>query len=289
VTYSDFLDEFLNGLSQCLRWLKRQIFVDGNPFLSENLIFTIFAISIFLLLIEEILGLLTDFHFGGFILRRFGKSYGNGYDVKYETEYPKSYDVDYPSDFKTKSYRAGFRMKYFISYNGKYYPFRHSRYNPFYVRQFNSAYKAGRIVSANQLYGQKLGNVNSSSFGYSHSSSNSYNSSYSMKGRSTLAEKLGFKLGGFLGKLGKKGYENGKDLYDLTHDDFDYISPDIDEPSIGDILQSSFDKVDKSNEPYISEEERWLRSHPHDYDLAEYSYMKAMEEGDAFDTRDEND
>lgn len=198
MTYSEFLDEFLNGLSQCVRWLKRQIFVDGNPFLSENLIFTIFAISIFLLLIEEILGLLTDFHFGGFILRRFGRSYGNGYDVKFETEYPKSYDVDYPADFKSKSYRAGYRMKYFISYNGKYYPFRHSRYNPFYVRQFNSAYKAGRIVSASQIYGQKLGNVHNSSLGSSYSA---YSSNFNTKGL-----KGAFKWGSDLA-------QNAKDIF----------------------------------------------------------------------------
>lgn len=174
-------------MSQCLQWLKN-VFLDydkvqvgeseGSPIFTHPLIFTIMGISLVCLIIEELIGVLTMFRFGGFFFRRFSSHYGSGYRTKYETEYPKSYEVDYSSE-TPKSFNSRFRTKYFISYNGKYYPFRHSRYNPFYARQFNSAYKAGRVVSSSQIYGQKLGNAHNSSFGSSYSA---YSSNLNTKG-----------------------------------------------------------------------------------------------------------
>ena len=199
MTYSEFVSSFFDGLTLCTRWLKTHLFaLDGNSLFSDNLIFTILAISIFLLLIEEILGLITSFRFGGFLFRRFGRSYGSGYKVKYEQEYPKAYEVDYSSEHNIKPFRSGFRTKYLISYNGKYYPFRHSRFNPFYARQFNSAYRSGMIVSASDIYGQKNGSF--SSFGHSNNSSHYGYNADGLTRNVTFGYKMFNKLYGFLKK-----------------------------------------------------------------------------------------
>lgn len=186
MNYDSFLGNFLSGISQCLDWLKN-LFVDadgvatgsseGSAIFTHPLIFTIMGISLFTLIIEELVGVLTSFRFGGFFFRRFGRGYGSGYRTKYETEYPKSYEVDYSVE-TAKPFKSRFGTKYFINYNGKYYPFYHSRYNPLYARQFNVAYRAGRVATASQIYGQKISNANSSSYGNSYSS---YSSSFNPK------------------------------------------------------------------------------------------------------------
>ena len=169
MSYSDFLSSFFTGMTQCTRWLKN-LFVgplgEGSPLFTEHLIFTIIAISVFLLLIEEILGLISSFRFGGFLFRRFGRPYGSGYFTRYETEYPKSYEVDYSSHHKVFPFGSKYRSKYFIEYDGRYYPFRHSPYNPFFRKEFNNAFREGRIVSSSQIHQR---NGNNSSFHNTHS------------------------------------------------------------------------------------------------------------------------
>lgn len=259
MTYSEFLNTFFSGMTQCTRWLK-VLFTgggEGSPLFTEHLIFTIMAMSVFLLLIEEILGLISSFRFGGFIIRRFSSNYRSGYKVIYDNEYPKPYEVDYSTDKIIKPFKSGYRGKYFIKYNGKYYPFTHSRYNPFYARQFNSAYKSGFIVSASQIYGQKLGGGFNSSIGSSNlGGSAGYNSIHGVKGM-TFSEKIGNKLGNILGKFGKKAYETGRDLNDLMNGEHEPHTSSAffddnfgEEPSIGDVLYNAYSKVDRSGEPY---------------------------------------
>ena len=202
MNYDSFLNNFLSGISQCLDWLKN-LFIDsvgissgsseGSALFTHPLIFTIMGISLFTLIIEELVGVLTSFRFGGFFFRRFGRGYGSGYRTKYETEYPKSYEVDYSVE-TAKPFKSRFGTKYFINYNGKLYPLYHSRFNPFYFREFNVAYKSGRIVSYNQIYGSKLSG-GLSSFGHSNSGSgvggysSSINTAYSAnRGASALVQ-----------------------------------------------------------------------------------------------------
>ena len=155
MTYSEFLESFLSGMHAVLRWIRLNFFGEMGYLFNNHLIFTIMGISIILFMIEEFMGLLTSFRFGGLFFRRFGILSPRSY----RTDYTREVNPDYTKEEHPKPYRIFYRSRvapaYFMKYNGRYYQVYRPRYNPFAIARFNAAYKAGSIVSYNQLYNSK--------------------------------------------------------------------------------------------------------------------------------------
>lgn len=155
MTYSEFLQSFLSGMHAVLSWIRNNFFGDMGYLFDNHLIFTLMGISIILFMIEEFMGLLTSFRFGGLFFRRFGIFTPRSY----RTDYTREVNPDYTKEEHPKPYRIFYRSRvapaYFMKYNGRYYQVYRPRYNPFAIARFNAAYKAGSIVSYNQLYNSK--------------------------------------------------------------------------------------------------------------------------------------
>lgn len=159
MTYSEFLLSFVNGLRDVFDWLRYNLFPsqlhDNLPFFSQHLIFTLMALSLLLLMIEEFVGIITSWRFGGLFFRLFRIIRPRGYDVDYKVseapDYSKENKYRPYRFFMNPFYRQKYTGKYFMIYQGRYFPVRVPRYNPFAMRRFNAAYNAGHIVSYDKI------------------------------------------------------------------------------------------------------------------------------------------
>ena len=152
MTYSQYLNSFVQDFLRVLSWIKLNLFPLETMF-SDYLVFTLIGFGFFMLIIEEVVGIITSFRFGGFIFRHFRVLSPRSYQVP-DTfpDYSKEKIVRPYRPFYKASYRQKYTGKYFIRYNGRYYPVHVPRYNPFAIAKFNAAYKAGNIVSYDSLY-----------------------------------------------------------------------------------------------------------------------------------------
>lgn len=152
MTYSDYLNGFIQDFLRVLGWIKLNLFPLQTMF-SDYLIFTLIGFGFFMLIIEEVVGIITSFRFGGFIFRHFRVLSPRSYQVP-DTypDYTKEKRVRPYRPFYKASYRQKYTGKYFINYNGRYYPVNVPRYNPFAIHKFNADYKAGKIVTFGSSY-----------------------------------------------------------------------------------------------------------------------------------------
>lgn len=152
MTYSEYLTSFTQEFISVLNWIKINLF-RLNEMFTNYLVFTLIGISFILLVIEEIVGIITSFRFGGFIFRHFRIFYPRSYEVADKfPDYSKEGRIRPFRPFYKAFYKQKYQGKYFIKYNGRYYPVSVPRYNPFAIAKFKAEYKAGNIISYDSLY-----------------------------------------------------------------------------------------------------------------------------------------
>lgn len=180
MTYSEFLQQFMTDLRAVMRWVRYSLFPSNSnpdlPIFSNHMIFTIMSFSLLLFIIEEFVGILTSFRFGGLVFRLFRVFRPRRFDVDYKIgdapDYSKEKHIRPYRFFINPFYRAKYTGKYFIKYGNRYFPVKVPRYNPFAMRQFKIAYGAGKIISYDTLM--------------KHNYSNSYNPSEVSSVRASL-------------------------------------------------------------------------------------------------------
>lgn len=179
MTYSEFLQHFMTDLRAVMRWVRYSLFPSSSnpdlPFFSNHMIFTIMAFSLLLFIIEEFVGILTSFRFGGLFFRLFRVYRPHRYDVDYKIgeapDYSKEKHIRPYRFFFNPFYRAKYTGKYFIKYGNRYFPVKVPRYNPFAMKQFKIAYGSGKIISYDTLMKQNYSNSYNNSFNPSEVSS----------------------------------------------------------------------------------------------------------------------
>lgn len=207
MTYNEFLTSFTQDFLIVLNWIKTNLFIRLNDMFTNYLVFTLIGISFILFVIEEIVGVITSFRFGGFIFRHFRIFYPRPFEVSEKfPDYSKESRVRPFRPFYRAFYRQKYSGKYFINYNGRYYPTSMPRFNPFAISKFNAEYRAGNIISYSQLY------------------KSSVNSSYTSNNISGIAKRM-YKTGNKLplDKILDKGeelnsYLNGSQDYGISED-----------------------------------------------------------------------
>ena len=179
MTYSKFLEQFMTDLRAVMRWIRYSLFPSSSnpdlPIFSNHMIFTIMTFSLLLFIIEEFVGILTSFRFGGLVFRLFRVYRPRKFDVDYKIgeapDYSKEKHIRPYRFLINPFYRAKYTGKYFIKYGNRYFPVKVPRYNPFAMRQFKIAYGAGKIISYDTLMKQNYSNSYNNSFNPSEVSS----------------------------------------------------------------------------------------------------------------------
>lgn len=219
--FTGFFSDFFSGLRSIGSWVLN-IFRD-SPLLYNPLIFTIISLSVIAFIIEELIGLLTSFRFGGWFIRGFRSFFVRPFS-SFETLYNSEFTNNYDKGDRVKSFRSLRNPKYFVSYNGRLFPVFNKRYLSKYSAAGYRVFSASQVKSIGRSFSKSFSS--SGSKGGSGLSSGFKSSSAAYNVKSGSFEKLGSQ------SLGLKsfGYSVGNSIADkvdsVSQDDMNIIDPD---------------------------------------------------------------
>lgn len=250
--FTGFFSDFFSGLRSIGSWVLN-IFRD-SPLLYNPLIFTIISLSVIAFIIEELIGLLTSFRFGGWFIRGFKSFFVRPFSP-FETLYNSEFTNNYDKGERVKSFHSMRNPKYFVSFNGRLFPVYNKRYLSKYSTSGYRVFTAGQVKSFGRSFSQSFSSSGGKGSSGMSSGFNSTSAAYNVKSGSF--EKLGSQ------SLGLKSF--GNELGDKLSDQIDkHKKSDSSATTENDVVTSSWS--DEEIEDFIAMQEYYAGLEAGEYD-----------------------